>query len=190
MRLFTAIEPSPDTLANLKILLDSLRPAAPLRWSPPANLHVTTKFIGDWPESRLAELTAALSAISLPAPFPLAIRGLAWFPNPHQPRVLFAGVHAGPPLHQLAGATAAVLAPFGIPADERAYNPHLTLARIPPGAPPSAAAAVRQAIARLETDEFGDFQATHFRLYHSIPVQGSTGGGSLYTPLASFPFPL
>ena len=44
---------------DLEELLRHLKPSARIAWSPIANLHVTTKFIGEWPEERLGELTAA-----------------------------------------------------------------------------------------------------------------------------------
>ena len=62
MRLFTALDLAPGVAANLERLLKQLRPTARIQWSPPANLHITTKFIGEWPDERLAELRAALAA--------------------------------------------------------------------------------------------------------------------------------
>ena len=63
MRLFTALDLPPEVLGRLDHLLRRLKPAARISWSPPENLHVTTKFIGEWPESRLAELKAALGGL-------------------------------------------------------------------------------------------------------------------------------
>ena len=60
MRLFTAIDPSADVLLRLERLMSALRPEALIKWSPLDNLHVTIKFIGQWPESRLEELDDAL----------------------------------------------------------------------------------------------------------------------------------
>ena len=54
--------------AALGATIDSLKPAAPgLRWSPVKNLHITTKFVGSWPDTRLYEMKSALTAISSPA---------------------------------------------------------------------------------------------------------------------------
>ena len=54
MRLFTALDLEPGVAAKLERLLDRLRPTARIQWSAPANLHITTKFIGEWPDGRLA----------------------------------------------------------------------------------------------------------------------------------------
>ena len=66
MRLFTGIDLPVEVRENLGVLLGRLRPTARLKWSPVANFHVTTKFIGEWPQSGLRELISALG--SLPAP--------------------------------------------------------------------------------------------------------------------------
>ena len=62
MRLFTGLDLPAEVVGNLEELLQQLRPTARIQWSPPANLHITTKFIGEWPEERLEELKAALRA--------------------------------------------------------------------------------------------------------------------------------
>ena len=63
MRLFTGISIAPGVLANIAKMLDTLRPAAPVTlktaWSPVENLHITTKFIGEWPDARLIPVERA-----------------------------------------------------------------------------------------------------------------------------------
>src|SRR5262249_40717769 len=61
MRLFIGLDVPPDVVGKLEALLDRLRPAARINWCAPSNLHITTKFIGEWPEERLDELKTALS---------------------------------------------------------------------------------------------------------------------------------
>ncbi|MEI9974190.1 MAG: 2'-5' RNA ligase family protein [Ignavibacteriota bacterium] len=60
MRLFTALDLPGEVVKNLESFVARLKPSARIQWSPPANLHVTTKFIGEWPEARLGELQKAL----------------------------------------------------------------------------------------------------------------------------------
>jgi len=50
MRLFTAIDIPTDLTEALRSFVSRLRPTAKISWSPVENLHVTTKFIGEWPE--------------------------------------------------------------------------------------------------------------------------------------------
>jgi 2'-5' RNA ligase len=94
MRLFTGISIAPDVLMTVGKLLDILRPTASLKWTPVENLHITTKFIGEWPEARLNELIETLRGTTWGAPIKISINGLGWYPNPHSPRVLSAAVHA------------------------------------------------------------------------------------------------
>ena len=181
MRLFTGMDLPPDVVTNLEELLLRLKPSAQINWSPPRNLHVTTKFIGEWPEERLAELKAALAGLPARAPIPVSIDKLGFFPNPHSPRVFWAGIHAGDNLASLARDTEAALIPLGVAKEERAYSPHLTLARIKtPGKQP----ALLQAVAKLPSLEFGTFTADRFYLYQSRTAPS----GSVYTKLAEFPF--
>jgi 2'-5' RNA ligase len=180
MRLFTGIDLPAEVTLRLDQLLARLRPAAPLKWSPPQNLHITTKFIGEWPAERLEELTSALRALPRREPFPIEVRGLGWFPNPHHPRVFWAGVH-GDGLERLARDTEEALAALGIPRESRPFAPHLTLARIKEPVP---LAALRREVASLDSDRFGAFRAERFHLYESR----LTPSGSVYTKLFEFPF--
>src|SRR5579863_3273567 len=98
MRLFTGIALDHEVQSALEQVLRELRPLAPLNWSPVENLHITTKFIGEWPERKLDELKRALALVPAPAAFPVTIAKFGYLPNPHHPRMLFTGVKAGPEL--------------------------------------------------------------------------------------------
>jgi len=179
MRLFTAIDLPPAVIANLESLLARLKPTAHMNWSPLENLHITTKFIGEWPDERLAELTSALRRLPSRPAIPIAIEKLGFFPNPHAPRVFWAGVHGGDALKQLARETEDALAALGIAKEQRPYSPHLTLARIKM---PAKQPALLQAIAKLPSLDFGHLAADRFFLYRSKTAPT----GSVYTQLAEF----
>jgi RNA 2',3'-cyclic 3'-phosphodiesterase len=179
MRLFTALDLPGDLVANLEELLRRLKPTARIQWSPPANLHVTTKFIGEWPETRLGELQAALGALPGRAAIPVRIRLVGFFPNPHSPRHFWCGIEA-PGLPELAADTDSATAALGLPRDKRPFSPHLTLARIKERVELQS---LREAIAALPSLEFGGFQAASFFLYQST----LRPSGSVYTKLAEFP---
>jgi len=181
MRLFTGIDLPEDVREKLERLLMHLRPCAHLKWSPVYNLHVTLKFIGEWPEQKLPELEAALRAVVQRGPIPAEVKGLGWYPNPHHPRVFWAGIHGGDGLAKLVKDIDAATTPLGIPAEDRPFSAHLTLARIKEPAPLQA---LRSAIAQLESVEFGTFQVDRFHLFRSQP--GSAG--SIYTKLSEFLF--
>lgn len=180
MRLFTGIDLTPEVVSNLEKLLARLEPTARIKWSSPRNLHITTKFIGEWPQERLEELTAALRNLPEYTPILIAVEKLGFFPNPHSPRVFWAGIRAGEGLAALARATEEALAALGVARETRAFSPHLTLARI---AAPGRLTALLQAVASLSSLDFGSFVADRFYLYQS-QLRPS---GSVYTKLAEFP---
>jgi 2'-5' RNA ligase len=183
MRLYTGISLTQEVEANLTTLLEDLRPIADLKWSPVENLHITTKFIGEWPPSRLAELNAALSELAADSVSPsICLRGFDWFPDSYHPKALAISVESNLRLTGLASATATALETLGLPQEARPYKPHLTLARIPDRAQPG----IRNLQAHLApmTDfDFGSFRATEFHLYLSTPGPQA----SVYRKLASFP---
>jgi 2'-5' RNA ligase len=181
MRLFTAIDLPAEMLLRLERLLSALRPEALIKWSPLDNLHITTKFIGEWPEQRLEELDQALASLAPREPFDIEVHDLGWFPNERAPRVLWAGVHSGPCLKRLMAETEERLAAIGIPKEEKQANPHLTLARVKNPVP---LRNLRQKVSELQPADLGTFSARHFCLFRSDP--GSNA--SVYRRLRSYRF--
>jgi 2'-5' RNA ligase len=179
MRLFTGIAIAPHVLDNLSHVLRELRPLAPLKWSPLENLHITSKFIGAWPEARLGELEGALGNMHFGQAFEIAVAGFGYFPNSHRPRALFAGVQPVAVLAELAGRIEETLQPLGIAREDRPHSPHVTLARMQR----EKISELREHIAKMTNFDFGRFQVSEFHLY--LSKTGSNG--SVYTPLASYP---
>ena len=179
MRLFTGLDLPAEVLHGLERLIETLGPAARIQWSPAANLHITTKFIGDWPEGRLDELRSALAGLPSRPPLEIGIRDLGFFPNPRAPRVFWCGIEAAG-LAPLAAETDRATSALGIAAETRPFSPHLTLARIKDRLNFEP---LQQRIAALPSRDFGRFAANSFFLYHSR----LSPGGSVYTKLAEFP---
>lgn len=180
MRLFCGLSLAYEVRRNLELLLQHLRPQADIQWSPPDNLHITTKFIGEWPDDRVDEVREALAGVPAPGAIKVSIRGLGWFPNPHSPRVLFAGVDAPQALQDVHAAADSQLAAIGVKPESKPYHPHLTLARIKSA---TGLAPLRQAIAALPSADFGAFAAAKHLLYRSK----LTPAGSQYSVIAEFP---
>jgi len=196
MRLFTAIDISAEVRENLRALVARLKPLAKLSWSRVENLHITTKFIGEWPEERLDEMKRALANVPTPGEIDISIRGVGWFPDERRPRVFWAGVEVSDSLRALAAATEDATAKLDVPRENRSFSPHLTLGRI---REPRRLDVLHEALAKIGAEEmqapaakagasardgctafhFGAFRATAFFLYLSL--------GGRYTKLAEFP---
>lgn len=165
MRLFTGLPLTYEVRRNIELLYQSLEPLAAIEWSKPGNLHVTTKFIGEWPDERLDELKSTLRAMARSAVFEISIDGFGWFPTPHHPRHFFAAVRGPEALGQLAAATNTALTAIGVPAETKPYRPHLTLARMKEST--IDLAPIKQFVAQLPSTDFGRMTVNSFKLYAS-----------------------
>ncbi len=181
MRLFIAINLPDEMIWKLERLLTVLRTEALIKWSPLDNLHITTKFIGEWPTERVPELENQLLKLLPREPFEVELRGLGWFPNERTPKVLWTGVHASSALADLFRETEQCLAKLGVPAEDRPFSPHLTLARIKSPVPLDS---LRRKIEELQPASLGAFPVKQFDLFRSDP--GSHA--SIYRKIRSFAF--
>ena len=182
MRLFVALEIPAAVRDNLATLIKDLRNLEPKsRWVRPENLHVTLKFIGQAPPDKLEAIRIALGGVRAVQAVELDFRGLGFFPNEKHPRVLWANVKASTHLKSLAADIDHALEILGVPREQRAFTPHLTLARFPsPRIPEKLRNAIQQNIAR----KFGSLRTSEFHLIES-KLKPS---GAEYARLASFSF--
>lgn len=180
MRLFTGIALPHEAESRMMSLIGELRPHANLSWTPKDKLHITTKFIGEWPEARLSELQQALAQIRATSPIEIAISGIGWLPNLRNPTILYAGVDPTPALTALASTTDLALMPLGIAKEDRAYRPHVTLGRSRDRSRTNLTP-LRTALNPHELADFAHFHAPAFHLYLSDSGQ--------YTKLSDYPLP-
>jgi 2'-5' RNA ligase len=199
VRVFVALDILEEVRAAIGALIEKLRPTSdnilagskrspnPARWVRIEGIHVTLKFIGEVPPEKIEPIKASLSQIDSPENIALKLRGVGFFPNERQPRVLWAGIEADAQLGALAAAVETSLEPLGIPKEQRIFSPHLTLARFDTArSKPSASAFDRlhEAISKAGPLEFGSSIVSEFHLYQSILKRG----GAEYTRLATFRF--
>jgi 2'-5' RNA ligase len=182
MRLFVALEIPSAVREKLAALIAALRTVSPqTRWVRPDNLHVTLKFIGEVPETKLAAIRSALAGVRSDQPAALDLRGLGFFPNEKHPRVFWAGIVASPNLKTLAADIEQAMEKLGIPREQRPFSPHLTLARFER---PRLPEKLRTTIQAVATRDFGSLRARQFQLIES-KLKSS---GAEYTTLESFAF--
>lgn len=130
MRVFAAVRTSAE-------LHDACRRLAgegyglPWRWVRPESLHLTFRFWGDLRAEAIPAVCEALQgAARTSAPFLVVARGLGCFPNADRARVLWMGLED--PRGQLLQFRRRIdvsLAAMGVPAEEKPFRPHLTVAR-------------------------------------------------------------
>ena len=141
VRAFVAIELPDRAKDALARVVGELRAAqlGGLRAVRPEGIHLTLKFLGDVPADRIDAIGAAAErAAGHHTPFALLLSGVGAFPSGRAPRVLWAGI-AGD-LDSLGALQASVdgcLADLGFARERRAFNPHLTLARLRDSALPT-----------------------------------------------------
>ena len=134
LRLFVACELPPEMRAALSALQDTLRRrgAPPVRWVRPEGIHLTLKFLGSVPAERATGICAALTPIVEGIrPFALSLGSIGTFGGRRGARVLWVAVEGDVPrVAELQRRVEAALAPLGFPTEDRAFSPHLTLARV------------------------------------------------------------
>jgi 2'-5' RNA ligase len=134
-RVFIAIELPANLRTRVINHIDHLRSAVPearAGWSREDILHLTLKFLGDVPFTKVEQLsTAAAIAASKVAPFEIVVEGCGSFPVRGQPRVLWVGIDdPSGKLSELNHALEDECANAGFAREARAFHPHLTIARI------------------------------------------------------------
>ncbi len=162
-----------------------VRPLAAMRsgarWVRTEGLHVTLKFIGEAQADQCEKIKAALGAVTSSAPVQLTFRGTGFFPSARNPRVFWAGIDSTPNLAEITAGIESRLGPLGIAPEERAFKPHLTLARFKTE---GGLADLRAAIDSAGAVDFGGCTAGEFHLFESK----LRPGGAEYAKLATFNF--
>lgn len=186
LRLFVALAFPDEVRAELWRAADAMRAFTPrgTRWANVDGAHLTLRFIGSTPPDAAPALgEAVVRAAEGIAPFELSLSGAGVFPPRGAPRVLWVGVDGA--LDALTGLRDSVedaLAEVGVPNDDRAFAPHVTLARVNAKLSRDESQALREAVASLDVHPVA-FTVDEVGLYHSdlLPT------GAVYTRLAVGP---
>ncbi len=124
-RLFTAIE-IPEAMRMRLSLLRA--PIGGARWVQAEDMHITLRFAGDIDGRTADDLADLLADVSVPS-FMAAIADCGAYGG-RDPRVLWAGVEAGPELDALHRANERAARAAGLEPEPRDFRPHVTLARM------------------------------------------------------------
>jgi 2'-5' RNA ligase len=188
MRLFVAIELPPEVKEQLAALKAEIPGAT---WVKPPALHLTLRFLGDRIDPiRMTPIKTALGSLKS-VPFPVTLRGTGRFPSLKHPgakakpaRVLWVGIADQPALMALQAAVERVLQAVDFPPEERAYSPHITLARLKSdGDTETQSAQVARFLERTQGFRAAPFTVEQFILVSSL----LTPQGPNYRHEATFP---
>ncbi|MEZ4862574.1 MAG: RNA 2',3'-cyclic phosphodiesterase [Caldilineaceae bacterium] len=103
-----------------------------IRWTPPANVHLTLRFLGETAKEQQRILPHFLDvATQGQPPIALALRNVGCFPNFRSPSIVWAGVTGDlDRLQALYAQVEKAVQSAGFVAEQRAFRPHLTIGRI------------------------------------------------------------
>jgi 2'-5' RNA ligase len=192
MRLFLALDIDDPIRERITRFVDEVHNfSSDARWVKLESLHVTLKFIGEQPDDAVEKIKQALTDVSAAAT-EIKFHGYGFFPTPKSARVFWIGMESGRQLVQLAAAIDEKMANLGIKKEDRAFSPHLTLARAAGSGSPRwrkgdgpnrSFSYLQEKLSGLPVPEFGTMTPREFFLYQSQ----LSPKGSKYTKLAKFP---
>jgi RNA 2',3'-cyclic 3'-phosphodiesterase len=184
MRVFIGIDLDSEVRARIARFMEGVEGFAPdARWVTPESLHVTLKFIGEQKPEQVEAIAVKLRQIAM-ACFAIRFGGYGFFPTPKAPRVFWIGIQAGHELKKLAETIDQAAAELGILREDRAFSPHLTLARAggrsgspkwyKGDGPNTVFSTLEKRLREMAGLDFGKILAREFILYQSqLSPQGS-----------------
>ena len=130
MRLFYALVPSEREKQSILRWQENLERALEAgRNTPTENLHMTLQFLGEIPPERVKALKEILlSAAQTAGPFALTLDAYGWFAGKGQERLWYL-TGSSPEATQLSDTLGQLLTENGFMVENRAFVPHITLAR-------------------------------------------------------------
>lgn len=185
-RLFIAVDLAINVVERLVLLQNEWASRfgandARIRWVDPENIHVTLKFLGENDPVVVPLLEAALQRLVRPLfPFEVSCQRIGAFPEPTNPRILWAGLDAkgAEVMSLLQLSIEQDIASLGFPPDQREFKPHVTLGRVKS----RTAADMSGLVEELGSFDFGSSYIKDIALYESK----LTPDGARYTVLNRF----
>lgn len=157
-------------IQEIEDFIVSLRTADPtLKVVDPKQIHITLKFLGETPESKVPDIVEAMrEAAKGIEPFTVPLRGSGAFPSKNRIRVIWVGMNDTLPLGTMATRLDESLSLQGFERERRPFAPHLTVARTKVE---SSNPSVRQIIENNAQGEFGTIFVDRIRLKKSVLTQ-------------------
>ncbi|MBC7191993.1 RNA 2',3'-cyclic phosphodiesterase [Marinobacter sp.] len=172
-RLFFGLE-LPSEIKDRLLTVQSAVPGA--KWQSAAQLHLTVLFLGNVEEEQVPAVCHSVADIQA-EPFSLQVTGLGCFGRPRRPRNLWAGIQPEAPVARLHKALQRRMQKLGFATENRAFHPHITLARFK-----RESGSVEALLAEQGEHVFGQFPVTEFVLFESQQEPA----GSAYSAIRRF----
>ena len=196
MRAFIAIELAGPVLHRLVALqrglashLRSQQLDRCVRWIPAGNLHLTLRFLGEIDDAQHRALEQALAVLTGRHRGLLAgAGGLGCFPSARRPSVIWCGIHGDvTALTRLQADVEDAARGIALPAEAKAFKPHLTIGRLQRSATGSQLQVVGAAVMQFGATTPPVEPATTLVSELLLMQSELTPSGAVYTPLGVFP---
>ena len=147
------------------------------RWTGEGSYHLTLRYIGEVDQGTAHDIDAVLGHINV-EPFDITLSGIDYFGKAKSARAVWVGIDRNDTLIRLQHKIEFALQHVGLPAKERKYTPHVTLARLRD----TPARRLEAYVADHVTLAAGPFQVNRFTLFSSFP----SSSGAIYTREAQY----
>lgn len=178
IRTFIAVE-LPESMKELIESIQQEMDVKGLKLVKPELVHLTLKFLGDIPESKVEPISTALSEIHC-TPFNARVAGVGVFPNPSYIKVVWLGAQGEFDL--LHSEVERVLKEFRFKKDKGKFTAHATLARVK-FLDESSKSHMARVLAELQDVDLGEFPVRTITLKKST----LTPKGPIYETLKEIP---
>ncbi|MEY4270192.1 MAG: hypothetical protein RLZZ58_1408 [Pseudomonadota bacterium] len=172
-RLFVALRPPRAIRQQLTGIMHGIAGA---RWQSDDQLHLTLRFIGEVDHHRAEDVAAALGSIHADV-ITARLSGIGAFERRDAPHMVWAGIDPFAALHALHRKVDQACLRVGIAPDNRAFQPHITVARLNRGCGPIAPFVALNNDLRSVGFTFDAFTLFESELGH---------GGARYHPVARY----
>lgn len=129
-RLFVALQ-IPEAVKNqIFDLRESIVNDSKLKWEPSEKIHLTLKFLGDFPVDQISEIKSDIEFLSEYHSLKCILTKFDFFYRDKVPSILWAGLEIEETINEIVKKLNETFKKHSIPAEEKRFKPHLTLLRI------------------------------------------------------------
>ncbi|MBI2338179.1 RNA 2',3'-cyclic phosphodiesterase [Candidatus Daviesbacteria bacterium] len=175
MRFFIALEIPEENKPQFQAIQNSLHTLIPqARLTTPDKIHLTLAFIGEQSDHLRENLCLLLKeAAKEIGPFEITPAYIDGFPNIHHPKILWVGVKDDiDKLYMIHERIHDGLEYLKLPADERRFIPHITIAKINNPPPFLIDRNLERNLEKIMAANFEPIQIVSIKLFESVPEGG------------------